>query len=209
MKQAKTIGSDAVIISPENKITTVRVTERTKKLLESAAIRKETHEEIILRLIKLSQSMSESTGTEIMQKNNSTAIKYERQNKTIKIQTERQTYDIVCVFNDLNIYNLWRQNKRVAEKLFEKQEGEWELDLEIVNIRKDLGKWGFKIENKQEQLLLYLALVKHILEQIFDIKLYEIVTDKDYFNLDLWRAAYKRNNLSQESYYKDIEKKLD
>ena len=73
---------------------------------------------------------------------------------------------------------------------------------------KDSGKWGLKIQDKTELLALYLASARNILEQIFDIKMYELVTEKDYFNIDLWRTAYKRNNLSEESYYKDIEKKI-
>jgi hypothetical protein len=197
-----------VIISQENKITTIRVSERTKNLLDSVAIRKETHEGIILRLIKMAQSMADSSGTEIIRKNNISGVKYERPHKTITIQTEKHKYEVVCVYNDLSIYNLWRHNKRVAQKISEEPEQEWELDLEIVNIRKDSGKWGLKIQDKTELLALYLASARNILEQIFDIKMYELVTEKDYFNIDLWRTAYKRNNLSEESYYKDIEKKI-
>jgi len=42
-----------ILIPSKNKVTSIRVTQRTKQLLESCSIRNETYEEIILRLIKL------------------------------------------------------------------------------------------------------------------------------------------------------------
>jgi hypothetical protein len=190
-------------ISTVNKITTIRLTERTKLLLESVAIRKETHEDIILRLIRLAQRMNEQQGTEVVQKGKVSGVRYERLNQTFSIQTEKHQYDVVCVFNNLGIYALLRYNPKVANEDFTLG---WELDLKIVNIRKDMGKWEPPEDNKLP--LLYFAAVKHIIETFLEIKLHEFVTDKDYLDFDLWRTAYKRHNLPEESFTRDISSHL-
>ena len=48
----------AIKIETKDKSTTIRINDRTKKMLEALANGRETHEEIVLRLIKLSQNMS-------------------------------------------------------------------------------------------------------------------------------------------------------
>ena len=62
--------------------------------------------------------------------------------------------------------------------------------------------------DKEEFLLLYLVAVKQVLEYIFGIRIYEMTTRKDYFDTEKWRNAYIRNNISMESFYHDIQKKM-
>ncbi len=66
-----------IIVNSKEKSTTIRLKDKTKKMLEAKAKGKETHEEIILRLIKMSDNLS-NDGTTIIQKGNMIATKYEQ-----------------------------------------------------------------------------------------------------------------------------------
>ena len=64
------------------------------------------------------------------------------------------------------------------------------------------------LNDRQEYFLLYLVAVKQVLEEVFSIKIYEIATQDDYFNIEKWKSAFIRNKLSMESFYKDIQNKI-
>jgi len=97
---------------------------------------------------------------------------------------------------------------------------EWEIDLELINLGVSLkdhsnnGKttWSspklLREHDKEEFLLLYFVAVKGVLEDIFGIKIYEMITREDYYDIEKWRNAYNRSNLSMESFYHDIQKKM-
>ena len=201
---------NTIKVNAKDKSTTIRLSQRTKKMLDALAAGKETHEEILLRLIKLANSMSEEQGSKIVDKKNMIGTKYERASKTISIETSKAAYSIVCTYNDLNIFAAFRNNKQLASYISDKgMPLEWEADLEIVNAKKNKGKWEKPpILSNKECLLLYLVALKQILEETFGINIYEIATDEDYFDSEKWEKAYKRNKLSMESFYSDVQKKL-
>ena len=64
------------------------------------------------------------------------------------------------------------------------------------------------VKNENEYLLVCLIAAKQILETTFAINIYEIQTEANYLNTEKWKAAYLRNKLSMESFYKDIEKRI-
>jgi len=91
--------------------------------------------------------------------------------------------------------------KTLQETLYE-----WELDLEIVNINKGFG-WTKPSTLKIEEIRpIYLICIKQVLEETFDIKLYELLTEEDYLDEGKWTEAYDRNNLSRDSLNSDIRK---
>ena len=189
-------------ITQKKKITSIRISESTKRELESFGNSGNSHEEIIKKLIRLANS----TETKLIKDKNIIGTKYGRLNKTFNIETEQNKYSIVCKFNDLSLMNLLK-NKELTK--------EWEMDLEIVNIgiySKKQITWKdpdilYK-KDKHEYLLLYLVAVKQVLEEVFSIKIYEINIQNDYFDIDKWRSTFLRNKLSMESFYKDIQKKI-
>jgi hypothetical protein len=205
--------NDKTIEVTSNKITSIRVTQKAKKMLEALAIKKETHEDIILRLIKMANNLSEENGSKLIEKGNVTGTKYERVHRTFKIKTEKAKYEVVCTYNDLILLSMLKNNKRLKGYLSDKTRNfEWEVDLEMVNIKKEEGEWENpdKLLNndKTEYLLLHLIAMKEILEETFDINIYEIVALNDYFDLDKWEKAYKENDLSKESLHTDVQRKL-
>ena len=204
-------------VTSREKITTIRVTESTKRELESLGQSGETHEEIIKKLIKFAKSAFAESGTKIIKDKNIIGTKYGRLTKTFEIETDKGKYSIVCTYNDLSPMAFISANKNLQGNLAK----EWELDLEIVNIgmnaEHDAGKdkitdWGspqiLRQNDMQEFLLLYLVAIKQVLEYIFGIRLYDMTTRKDYFDTEKWRNAYIRSNLSMESFYHDIQKKM-
>ncbi len=209
-------------VTRNEKITSIRVTESTKRELESFGNTGNTHEQIIKKLMKLAKSANSGysgySGTKLIKKGNIIGTKYDKLIRTFNIETEADKYSIVCKFNDLSLMNLMRENKDLQAD-FSK---EWEIDLEIVNISmNDAKKYGGNEEtvtwrspdilyqnDRQEYLLLYLVAVKQVLEEMFSIKMYEITTQDDYFNAERWRSAYARNKLSMESFYRDIQEKM-
>ena len=198
-------------IPSKDKITTIRVSESTKRQLERVNIgtATATHEDIIKKLINLAKIQESET---ILIKNkNISGTKYARLNKTLNIELEKNRYSLVCTYNDVSLVNYISSNKSLLGD-FPK---EWEIDLEIVNIGildKNTVHWKepklFYEKNTREFLLLHLIAVKQILEDMFLIKISEILTEGDYLNPERWRSAYQRNKLSMESYYKDIEKRI-
>ncbi|MDD3175854.1 MAG: hypothetical protein PHU51_05235 [Candidatus Nanoarchaeia archaeon] len=191
-------------ISSTDKSTTIRLKEITKKKLEQLAKGKETHEEIILRLIKIVENLSSEQNTNIIQKGNIIGTKYETLHKTIQIKLDDQEYVVVCTYNDLSMFAIM-QNKslnQLSKKL------DWTIDLNIVNV--NIGKGWVNPKNVQTKELntLYFICVKQILEETFDIKLYQFSNILDYFNMDNWIEVYKKYDLSKDSLNSDIKRKL-
>ena len=214
-------------VSSKDKISSIRVTEKTKRMLESFGRGGESHEEILLKVLKLMETGLVESGTQIISKNNVTGTKYKRLHKTFRIETDKGIYSVVCVFNDLSIIWALKRNKQMHNYMHNANELEWEINLEIVNFkynpRKDEGAKAVTRQIKQdawmdpmklreldynEYILIYLVCIKQILEKAFDIQIYEIMKYSDYLNVSKWKEVYSRNQLSMESFYNDIEKKL-
>ena len=192
-------------ISSTEKSSTIRLKQKTKDMLGELAKGKETHEQIIQRLIKLANSLNSEKNTTIIKKGNIIGTKYETTHKTLKIKVNNLEYQVVCKYNDISILALL-QNKSLKE--ISKQELDWRLDLEIVNINSRNGWEDPDNVTSKEKKLIYFACIKEILENIFDIKLYQFETIEDYFNGDTWSEAYKKNNLSKDSLHFDIRRHL-
>ncbi|MCF7871491.1 hypothetical protein K9L97_00475 [Candidatus Woesearchaeota archaeon] len=197
---------EKVNITSSEKSSTIRLKQKTKDMLEELAKGKETHEQIILRLIKLANALNSEKNTTIIQKGNIIGTKYETAHKTVHIKIKNQEYVVVCKYNDISIIALL-QNKSLKE-LSRSQDLDWRLDLEIVNINS--GKGWENPENviSKEKDLIYFVCLKQLLEEIFDIKLYQFETIEDYFNRDNWSEAYEKNNLSKDSLHYDIRRHL-
>ena len=203
-------------VTSREKITTIRVTESTKRELESLGQSGETHEEIIKKLIKFAKSAFAESDTKIIKDKNVIGTKYGRLTKTFEIETDKAAYSIVCSYNDLSPMALISANKNLQENLAK----EWELNLELINLGvslknqadRDRISWSspkmLQEHDRDEFLLLYLVAVKGVLEYIFRIKIYEMITREDYYDIEKWRNAYNRSNLSMESFYHDIQKKM-
>lgn len=202
-------------VTQQEKITTIRVTESTKKELESFGSAGNTHEDILKKIMKIVKSADSET--KVVRQGNAIGTKYGKLIRTFIIETDKGKYSIVCKFNDLSFMNLMLENKNIQENFAK----EWELDLEIVNMMVDVQKYTKKQRtviwsnpdilcksDKHEYLLLYLVAVKQALEGIFSIKIYEVTTQDDYFDIEKWRSAFARNKLSMESFYKDIQEKM-
>ncbi len=200
-----------------DKITTLRVTEKTKHELESFGSKGETHEGIIKKLMHIAQNTLNESSSQIFKRNNVIGTKYSRLSKILTIATDTAKHTILCNYNDLSFMSVIRNKRDLREQLT----GEWELDLEIINISTDAAKFTdkkkivtwrdpkiFQKHDPTEFSLLYLVAVKNVLEEMFSVKIYELVTQEDYFNPEKWRKAYLRNNFSMESFDRDIEKKL-
>jgi hypothetical protein len=190
-------------VTPNEKSSTIRLKQKTKDMLEELAKGKETHEQIVLRLIKLANALNSETNTKIIEKGNIIGTKYKVTHKTLHIKINNQEYSVVCKYNDISIIALL-QNKSLKELL--KQDLDWRLDLEIVNINDGNG-WRDP-KHMKEANLIYFVCMRQILEHIFDIKLYQFETIEDYFNGDNWSEAYTKNNLSKDSLHFDIRRHL-
>lgn len=212
--------TEIIKVESKEKSTTIRVKESTKKMLESLAVGKETHEHIILRLGKIAKTMSTEYGSKVVESKNVIGTQYERIHKVVNIEIMGHHYSVVCVYNDLKLFALFRINKQLANYSPNKElPKEWEVELEIVNIKKDDGQWqspptnlttesSRQYYNSPEYLFLYTVSLKNILEETFDIKLYGLAKEEDYLDLHKWEEAYKVNNLSTESYDYDVNRKL-
>jgi hypothetical protein len=193
-------------VSSNEKSSTIRLKQKTKNMLEELAKGKETHEQIILRLIKLANVLNSNTNTTILEKGNIIGTKYERTHKTLKIKINDLEYLVVCKYNDISIIALL-QNKSLKE-LSGRQDFDWRLDLKIVNANYGSGWQDPEKMRVQENNLIYFICLKELLEDIFDIKLYQFETIEDYFNGDIWSNAYEKNNLSKDSLHFDIRRHL-
>lgn len=200
--------NNIIKVIKKEKITSIRVTERTKKELESFGNSGDSHEETLKKLIKLARNIFMDTDTEIIKNKNIIGTKYAKLSQTLHIETEKGKYSIVCKYNDLSLMNLISKNKKLQNNLSK----EWEIDLEIVNISINEKKWSnpdlFYDKDKEEYLLLYFIAIKQILEEIFSITLFEITTLTDYFNINKWKSTYIRNGLSMDSFYQEIQRKI-
>ena len=207
-KQLKVIKMSTIIkISSKEKDTSIRIKEKTKKMLEAISIGKETHDEIIKRLIKLANQMSAEKGTRIIEKGSITGTEYERLNKQFEITYNDDNYSVICIFNDLTIINMLRKNNLIRNNT-NKKIPDWEINLKIVNVRKNNEKWQAPShDNPQLYDLLYFACLKNILEEFFELNLYELMTEQDLLDIERWEQAYKRNKLSQSSLDIDIHKR--
>jgi len=190
-----------IIVHIKNNATSLRISQRTKRMLESLAKGKETHEEIIQRLIKLASTLESSGGTSILTRGNVTGTKYGRLHSSFTMQANEKEYVIVCTYNDLSSIALMR-TQRLKESVGLALD--WELDLEIANVK--IGKEWLSPSrlSEKEKKLLYLACVKQVLEETFDINLYELTAEEDYLSTIKWTDAYDRNNLSKDSLRVDI-----
>lgn len=159
-------------LTSKEKITTLRLSESTKRELESFGHAGQTHEEILQGImLLLKNSRSE---TKIVEKNNVIGTKYARLNRTFHVEIDQDKYAIVCTFNDLGLMPF--------------RKSEWEIDLEIVNVSLNNDKkwkaWS-TLDQKTAQLLYFVAL-KQILEESFNLKMYELSHMDDFFNYDRW-----------------------
>lgn len=204
---------DIISIQTKEKHTTLRLSEKTKKMLEAQAKGKETHEEILIRLIKISENLSSEQGSRIMQKGNVIGTKYERSNKTFNISIDDKKHTVVGTYNDLSIMATMRNKKLQQVTIISASNShtpigakniDWEIDLEIVNINKGNGWIKPTTIPLEEKDLLCLICIKQVLEETFDIKLYQLSNIEDYTNIDRWNEIYKRYNLSRDSLRSDI-----
>ena len=87
---------------------------------------------------------------------------------------------------------------------------EWEIDLEIVNVSQDNDhKWrNLNTLDPKTAQLLYFITIKQILEENFNLKIYELTQVDDFLNYDKWKQVYLTNKLSLESLESDIERRL-
>ncbi|NQU78639.1 hypothetical protein HQ545_02620 [Candidatus Woesearchaeota archaeon] len=204
------MDNQTIKVKSNEEISSVRLTKKTKKMLESMAQGKETHEQIILRLIRTVTDLSKEEGTRIIEKGKLKGTKYQRTHKTIHVETDKNKYSVVCTYNDLAIISMLKKSTYL--KNYKPDHLEWELDLEINNIKIGSKNWSDpeKIiqSDKSEYRLIYLICIKDVLEQTFDIQIYEVMTKPDYFTPDRWEKAYQRNGLSMDSFYSDVQKRL-
>jgi len=211
-------------VTSREKITTIRVSESTKRELESVGQSGETQEDTLKRLIKFAKNAFKESDTKVIRDKNIVGTKYGKLTRTFDIETDKKKYSVVCTFNDLSPMAL------AGRKLSSGKYNEWELDLELVNLGISKSEEGNFTSNytktlnsinlswsspsilytndKEEFILLYLIAVKTTLEDIFGIRIYDIVTAKDYYDLEKWRNAYLTYHLSMESFYRDIQNKI-
>ncbi len=216
------------------KPSSIRVSNKTREMLAAQAIGSESHEDVILRLIKLAGTLSMEDASKIVSKGNAIGTKYQRKHKTIEVLLRGKLHFVVCTFNDLSIMSLMRTNlfrnsyihsssmsslhspnsigykMSPSDKAIDKSNPvDWEIELEIENVkRSDQWESPTKLE-AEERRLLYFICVKRILEESFNLMLYELTTDSDFLNLDAWIDSYNRNNLSRDSLNTDIIKKME
>lgn len=194
-------------VSSKGKMTTLRVSEATKRYLESFGRAGETHDKMLARI--LNTLKYNDIETQVLRKNNVLGTKYARLNRTLGLDIDSHKYALVCTYNDLSPWALIKNHDNLSEHFGR----EWELGLELVNVQTEKSKsWSDpKIiyqKDKKTWLLLYFIALKVILEDIFNIRIYEISTTQDYLSYDYWKQAYSRNKLSMESFHKDIERQL-
>ncbi|MBI4981477.1 hypothetical protein HZC30_08060 [Candidatus Woesearchaeota archaeon] len=183
-------------ITSTEKITTIRLSESAKRELESFGHAGQTHEEILLGVLRQLKNLKLPSKTNVTATGEAIGIKYGRLNRTLNIEIDQEKYSLVCIFNDISFIPFTKST-------------EWELDLEIANIKIGSGSWKDPLSlNSKTRLLLYFIALKQILEDLFNIKLYEILNLDDYLNYDKWKAIYTIHQLSMESFRTDAEEKL-
>ncbi|MFH1132855.1 MAG: hypothetical protein V1735_00015 [Nanoarchaeota archaeon] len=195
----------------EDKSTTVRLNESTRQLLASVAVGQESFNDTIRRLVSTYKNLNE-TGPQIVKKNNVVGTAYERMRRTFTPYGHFD-YDVTCSFNDVRAISAFRLNKSLYEALNTNVRGstEWTLDLEILEIKKIDSQ---KVEHDNQKIderfktLVYFIILERIFKEILQIPTYGFITEKDFLSWDKWKEFYTSNNLSEESFSKDVEKKL-
>jgi hypothetical protein len=117
------------------------------------------------------------------------------------------------MFNNLDVFAALRLNILKNIHISSNDNSlNWVIDLQIVNIKKNKEQWQnpdlYNHKFSKEYRLFYFVCLQRLLEETFNINLYELSTEDDLFDVVKWDNAYKRNNLSRESFYSDVEKKL-
>lgn len=195
-------------VTSKEKMTTLRLSEATKKELESFGRAGETHEEMLLDVLNLLKNMVKDSETKIIQKNNVIGTKYGRISKTFDIEIDKKKYSVVCTYNDISVIVMLRNNRSLSSQL----SPEWEVNLEIVNFKAEVADWQnpniLYNKDKKTWLLLYFIAFKEVIEEMCNIKINEFSTVENYLNYDIWKQAYLKYKLSLESLSKDIEKRL-
>ena len=183
-------------ITSTEKITTIRLSESTKRELESFGHAGQTHEEILLGALKLLKNLKLPSETRVTASGGVIGTKYSRLSQTLNIEIDLEKYSLVCTFNDISFIPFTKST-------------EWELDLQLVNLKQSTTPWKDPRNlNPKTRRLLYFIAFKQILEEGFNIKIYEILTLDDYFNYDKWKTVYTIHQLSMESFRIDVEEKL-
>ena len=210
--------SKIIKVDEKEKPSSIRVSNKTREMLVALARGKESQEDVLLRLIKLANSLSTPQETSIIEKENIIGTRYGQKHKTIDIELKKKKYSVVCTYNDLSLMATLRHAQLdainttgIPEQMRQKalkHSIDWEIDLELVNINSG-GTWYKPTKiNSFDEKLLYLICIKEILEETFDINIYELVTQEDYLIIDKWIETYNRNKLSRDSLRVDIKEKL-
>lgn len=192
--------ANIIKVDEKEKASSIRVSNKTREMLSALAKGQESQEEIILRLIRLANNLS-SEGTKVIEEGNATGTKYAQKNRTLQISLKNKKYSVVCTYNDLSVIAIM-QHKQLQNMT--RNPLEWELDLEIINISKGTGWLKPSTLKIEEVRIIYLICVKQILEETFDIKLYELLTEEEYLDENKWVEAYNRNSMSRDSLNSDI-----
>lgn len=211
-------------IGSEDKSTSIRVNESTKRLLGSVAAGQESFNDTIRRLVAAYNNQQAET-SRFVKKGNILGTEMERTRKTFFHDTPQGAFMVVCSCNDLRSFSNLRMNKMLYNTISQELKGsmEWEIDLQILSIRKsnhpgriqdreylDVYPNHKKNSPSDQHLraILYFISLKKIIEETFLVQFYEFIIEPDFFSWDKWKSAYARNNLSEESFRKDVEKKL-
>jgi hypothetical protein len=197
-------------IELEDRSTTIRLNESTKRLLASVAMGQESFNDTIKRLVTTYKNLNEN-GPEITKKHNAIGTTYERMRKTFDgLNTPYGPYDVVCSFNDVRAISVFRFNKALILALNENVRGsiDWTLDLEIL----DLHPKGQPNVKSAENIIIkgrfYFFILERLFKEVLQIPTYGFISEADFYSWDKWKEFYTQNNLPQESFEKDIEKKL-
>ena len=117
----------------------------------------------------------------------------------------------MCAYNDLTPFMKYRF-LNLNDPIIQEKSRDWEVDIKIVNIRVGKGKWedpdSLLIDN-QELILLNLVILQRKLDHYFNLLSMQFSIEDDYLDIDKWKKMYKSNNLSMESFYNDVEKKIN
>ena len=91
---------EIIKVSRQEKITSLRVSERTKRELESFGTSGDSHEAILKKLIKIARSTESKT--RVIKNKNMIGTEYDRSSKIFNIETEKDKYSVVCTYNDIS-----------------------------------------------------------------------------------------------------------
>jgi hypothetical protein len=201
---------------------TIKIDPKTKGLLKTVARGGETYDDTIRRLIGIVQAL-EAEPPKYAKKGAMEATTYERKQRTYTIRTQKGSFRVVCVFNDLQLVGAVLRSPFVHTQA---QFQNWEVDLQLLNIQPKPDHRGLSATQnnaihqawispetyaRNDELnaaVLYFKTLAAIIEETLFVSFHTFVTDYDYLSYDNWRDVYAKNHLSQESLHTDIEKKL-